>query len=91
MALQKAIRQTDGVTTNYHRILFIQKTTNQRNSIVVISYVDGESRQEELLDASLQPYRKSVTYEMAYDPAMTIEMAYDYLKTLPQFEGAENI
>lgn len=91
MALYKPIRQPDGVITSYHRILFIQITTNRQNSIAVLSYVDNESRIAEMIDIENTPYRQSVTYETDYDPNMTIDLAYEYLKTLPQFEGATDI
>lgn len=91
MALCKEIRQDDGVVTNYHRILFIQTTTNRHNSIAVLSYVDDKSRESEKEATMTQPYRKSVTYEIDYDDSMTIKKAYEYLKTLPEFEGAEDI
>ena len=91
MALYKEIKQSDGVTTKYHRILFLQKTVNRQNSIAVLSYVDEESRTGETDGTIAQPYQKSITYETSYDPNMTIESAYEYLKSLPQFEGAENI
>ena len=85
MALGKEIKQDDGVTTTYHRILFIQITTNRQNSIAVFSYIDEESRQ------SVHPYCRAVTYETDYDETMTIEDAYNYLKTLPEFEGATDV
>lgn len=91
MALFKEIRQSDGVTTNYHRILFLTQTVNRQNSIAVLSYVDGEVRECEKGNTMVQPYQKAVTYETAYDPSMTIETAYDYLKTLPQFAGAVDV
>lgn len=91
MALKKDIRQDDGVTTNYHRVLFTQCVTNSHNSIAVLSYVDEQSRLDEANGAIAQPYRKSVTYETNYDPTMTIESAYGYLKTLPLFEGAIDV
>lgn len=91
MALYKGIKQDDGVTTAYHRILFVQQMINSHNSIAVISYVDAESRDAEKDCILHQPYQRSITYEIAYDPSMTVESAYEYLKTLPQFEGAENI
>ena len=90
MALYKEIKQSDGVTTNYHRILYVMTTINRQNSIVVLSYVDDESRQSEKA-AEMQPYHKSVTYETTYDPNMSINAAYDYLKTLPEFEGAIDV
>lgn len=91
MALYKAIKQDDGVTTNYHRILYVTMTTNRQNSIAVLSYVSDESRGDEKENIVAQPYQRAVTYELDYDPAMTIETAYDYLKTMPQFEGATDI
>lgn len=90
MALYKEIKQSDGVTTKYHRILYIKTTTNRQNSIAVLSYVDDESRDGEKDGVMAEPYKKSITYETDYDPNMTIARAYDYLKTLPLFEGAVN-
>lgn len=90
MALQKDIKQSDGVTTSYHRILFIQQMTNHHNSIAVVSYVDAESRENEK-QLTMQPYQKSTTYEIPYSPSMTIELAYEYLKTLPEYAGAGDI
>lgn len=91
MALYKEIRQSDGVTTKYHRILYVMTTVNRQNSIAVLSYVDDESRTAEIDHTMEQPYQKSITYETDYNPSMTIEDAYEFLKTLPQFEGAEDI
>ena len=91
MALYKEITQSDGVKTNYHRILFLTQTVNRQNSIAVLSYVDDMSRLQELEVNEYQPYRNSVTYETAYSETMTIEKAYEYLKTLPQFEGATDV
>ena len=91
MALYKPIKQEDGVTTNYHRILFLTQTVNSHNSVAVLSYVDKETRADEIGNVIAQPYQKSVTYQTEYDPNMTIETAYDYIKTLPQFDGAEDV
>lgn len=90
MALNKAIMQANGITTSYHRILFIQVTTNQQNSIAVLSYVDEISRAAEQ-SGDFTPYRSSVTYETEYSENMTIATAYEYLKTLPEFAGATDI
>lgn len=91
MALYKEILQADGVTTKYHRILYLHTTTNRQNSIAVLSYVDDQSRENEKENVLAQPYQKSVTYETTYDPTMTIESAYAYLKTLPVFEDATDV
>ena len=89
MALKKEIRQNDGVLTTYHRILFIQSTVNQQTSIAVLSYVDKTGREME--EGECPPYKSAITYETDYDESMTIKKAYGYLKTLPEFEGAEDV
>lgn len=91
MALYKEVKQNDGVVTKYHRILYLTQTVNRQNSIAVLSYVDDEARTNEQNNVIDQPYTKAITYETKYDENMTIEKAYDYLKSLPQFEGAEDI
>lgn len=91
MALCKAIKQSDGVTTNYHRILFLQSTTNRQNSIAVLSYIDEHARNDEKETFDSVAYKKSKTYETEYSPNLTIDLAYEYLKTLPEFEGATDI
>ena len=91
MALKKAIKQRDGVTTSYHRIMFLQQTINRQNSIAVLSYVDNEAREGEINNTIERPYKISTTYETPYNEEMTVEKAYDYLKTIPEFEGAEDV
>lgn len=91
MALRKDIIQEDGVTTSYHRILFLMTTTNRQNSIAVVSYVNAASRDGEKTGSMPQPYMRSISYELAYDETMTIGAAYEYLKSLPKFEDAEDV
>lgn len=89
MALKKEVRQDNGVVTNYHRILYIMSTINSHVSIAVLSYIDAAGRNME--NSVTEPYKIAVTYEKEYEENMTIEDAYEYLKTLPEFEGAEDI
>lgn len=89
MALRKNIRQDDGVTTDYHRILYIQITPGQQNSIAVVSYVDNEARTTE--SSEVMPYRRAVTYEVEYDENMTVTTAYKRLKKLPEFADAADV
>lgn len=92
MALKKEIRQDDGVVTNYHRILYIMQTLNRQSSIAVLSYVDNESRaRENGTEVVVSPYQKAVTYEFDYMPDLTVEAAYNLIKSLPLFEGAEDV
>lgn len=89
MAISKTIRQNDGVPTSYHRIWFVQNVINRCTAIAVISYVDAASRQTECVENP--PYRQTVTYEIPYKENFTIEDAYKYIKSLPEFEGSEDI
>ena len=89
MALLKQITQSDRVITSYHRILLIQSVVNSHTSISVLSYVDQDSRNIEPTESRV--YKSCITYEMEYVENMTIEDAYAYLKTLPEFEEAEDI
>lgn len=89
MALLKQITQNDRVVTSYHRILLIQSVVNSHTSISVLSYVDQNSRNIEPTESRV--YKSCITYEMEYVENMTIEDAYAYLKSLPEFEGAEDI
>lgn len=91
MALFKNIKQDDGVTTSYHRILCVTKTVNRQNSISIISYVDDEARENDKEPNLAQPYTKCVTYETTYDDTMTVADAYEWLKTLSIFEGSEDV
>lgn len=88
MALSKSIEQEDGVVTTYHRILFIQSMINKHDSIAVGSYVNATSRSGE--EEGKRPYKSCITFEKDYQEDMTVEDAYSYLKTLPEFEGAED-
>lgn len=92
MALYKEIRQADGVVTKYHRILSLMQAVNEYNAISVVSYTDEEARKSDVLaESNARPYRNAVTYQLAYNETMTIETAYKHLKTLPLFEGAEDV
>ena len=92
MALKKEIRQDDGVVTNYHRILYIMQALNRHTSIAVLSYVDSEARASENgAGIVVSPYKRAVTYEFPYVPDLTAESAYNLIKSLPQFEGAEDV
>lgn len=90
MALLKPIQQPDGVVTNYHRILYFKSTINMQSSIVVLSYLHEVARESER-EASFSPYVKSKTYEMPWSPDLDVASAYAYLKTLPDFKGANDI
>ena len=91
MALKKKIIQEDGVITEYHRILYVSNTVNSHCSVAVISLASEEIRNKQLAGEIQQPYQKIVTYETEKFSDLSIKEAYEYLKTLPEFEGAEDV
>lgn len=90
MALFKETMQNDGVTTNYHRIQDISITINHNCTVSVLSYMNNQLRAREIA-GDMHPYQRLTMYEMPYEEVITVEKAYEYLKTLPDFEGAEDI
>ena len=91
MALKKKIIQEDGVITEYHRILYVSNTVNSHCSVAVISLASEEIRNRQLAGGIQQPYQKIVTYETEKFRDLSIKEAYEYLKTLLEFEGAEDV
>ena len=95
MGLYKSIEQSTGIITNYHRIVSMNIITNVANLVEVASYVSQSKRQEEI-DAiknktGMDVYIKTEYKNIPYNQNMTIETAYEWLKTLPEFEGAEDV
>lgn len=84
----EAIKEIESLIPDHEEAL-IQSTINSHTSIAVLSYIDEPSREME--NTATPPYKVAITYETDYKENMTVEEAYDYLKTLPEFEGAEDI
>lgn len=98
MALKKQIELENGVTVNYHRIVSINKITNNQTIIEVASYTSKEKRQEEVdyynseeQDKSMNIFIDTTYVNVDYDENKTIQDYYDYLKTTEKFENAEDI
>ena len=102
MAIKKQVTAPNGVITEYHRIAMVKIDVNQQNTILVHSYLSEAGRQIEKDYAAGMydnietgfmnwPYVDAVYINCAYDCDMTIANAYAWLKTLPQFEGAEDV
>lgn len=101
MALNKLIVQSDGIETNYHRIVKLEIVVNQYNYVEVVSYVNADARNRQRNFESLQtidvennlsmPYRATKIYEFPYDESMTIKDAYNELKKQLEFAGATDI
>lgn len=102
MAIKKTVVADNGITTEYHRIALVTIDVNQQNTILVHSYLSEDARQIEKdyaaglyshLEAGAMkfPYVEARYISTNYDVCMSINKAYDYLKTLPEFEGAEDV
>ena len=102
MALKKKVTAKNGIVTEYHRIAMISVEVNQQNTILLYSYLSEDGRQIEKdyaegkykdIDSGLIsfPYYDAEYLHPDYDGTMTIVKAYEYLKTLPEFEGAEDV
>lgn len=102
MAIKKKVTADNGIVTEYHRIALLSIDVNNQNTILVHSYLSENGRQiEKDYAAGLYndveegmmkfPYVDAQYINCYYNPVMTVEKAYEYLKTLPQFEGAEDI
>ena len=87
MALKKNITLDNGVVLQYHRIISLHKITNEVDVIEVGSYISQDKREEEP-EKDVCVRRKN--YDMEYDEESTIADAYDYLKTLDEYEDAED-
>lgn len=94
MALNKKIELENGVITNYHRIVSINKITNISNIIEVASYTTEAKRAEEREaiknGAEMNVFINTEYINAEYDENSTIESTYEYLKTLEKFKDAED-
>ena len=97
MALLKAIELENGIIVNYHRIVSINKITNNSNIIEVASYTSKEKREEEKTyyeskeeNKQLNVFIDTTYLEKEYEENETIQDVYDYLKTTEKFKDAED-
>lgn len=89
MGLAKTIR-IGGIPLGYHRIRVLTVDVNQLNTIDIMSYLNEEERNREG-DLDDPPYMLQWSVETEYDPFMSVNSAYAYLKTLADFDGAEDV
>ena len=101
MGLKKHITLPNGVHLNYHRVVSVTVITNQQNIVEVASYTSNAKRQEEqeAYDQAretgewpeMDVFINTQYFNAPYDQDMTVISAYDWLKTLPEFEGADDV
>lgn len=98
MALIKKIELENGIVTNYHRIVSINKITNNCNIIEVASYASEKKREEEKeyynsidKDKSMNVFIETTYIQKEYLENETIEDCYEYLKKLDKFKNSEDV
>lgn len=97
MALLKEIKLDNGIVLNYHRIVSINKITNNSTIIEVASYINETERQKEIDYYNstevneMNVFIETNYIEKEYNETDTIEELYNYLKTLEMFKDAENV
>lgn len=98
MALLKSIKLDNGITVSYHRIVSINKITNNTTIIEVGSYIDEVERQKEVdyynsteENKQMNVFIETNYVQKEYNETDTIEELYDYLKTTEMFKDAENV
>ena len=92
MALLKSIELNNGVTVNYHRIVSINKVTNNSNVVEIASYTSKDKRQEEIEKVGQETniFIDTSFISIDYDEEETIKDIYDYLKTTDKFKDAKD-
>lgn len=98
MALKKQIELNNGIVLNYHRIVSINKITNNAIIIEVASYISENKRQEEIdyYNSTKENKKMNVfidtTYvNKEYSENETIKDLYEYLKTTDKFKDAKDV
>lgn len=101
MGIKKDETLPNGVPLNYYRIVSLTTVVNHQTVIELAGYVSKDARQTEQ-DAQAEAqetgkYPETNVFidtryiEMDYDPEMSVTKAYDYLKSLPEWEDAEDV
>lgn len=97
MALKKQLELENGVIVNYHRIVSINKITNNSIIIEVASYISEVKRQEEIEyynsveeNKIMNVFIDTTFLNKEYNETDTIKDLYDYLKTTEKFKDAED-
>lgn len=92
MAINKTIKDNNGVTVEYHRVSKITSIINCVTIIEITSYISNDDRLIDKANPSFNNvYKSGIFYDMSYDPEFTVIKAYEYIKGLPEFEGAVDV
>lgn len=98
MALKKEIELENGIIVNYHRIVSINKITNDCNIIEVASYTSEKQRDKEKEyyrstdeNKQMNVFIETEYIRKDYSESEKIEECYEYLKTLDKFKDAKDV
>lgn len=98
MALQKEIILNNGIILQYHRIVSINKITNNTTIIEIGSYINKEQREKELeyynskdMNKTMNVYIFTNYIEKEYNEKDTIDEIYKYLKTTETFKDSVDV
>lgn len=97
MALIKEIELENGIPVKYHRIVSLNKITNQTNLIEIASYTSEKQRQKEVdyyetqQESDMNVYIHTTFLNKEYNELETISDAYEYLKSTELFKDAKDI
>lgn len=88
----------NGIIVNYHRIVSINKVTNNCNIIEVASYTSEKQRDKEKeyyksieKDKRMNVFIETEYIQKEYSENETIEECYEYLKKIDKFKDAEDV
>lgn len=94
MALLKKIELNNGIIVNYHRIVSVNKITNNSTIIEIASYINEVKRQEEIEKKAnkeqMDIFIETTFLNKEYNEQENIQDLYEYLKTTEKFKDAEN-
>lgn len=88
MALLKEIELASGVQANYHNVTIIKNAPSKIVQYQICSYVSKAAREDNR--PLVYQWDMSVLPNSSYTGSAEQDV-YKYLKTLPMFEGAEDI
>lgn len=101
MGIEKPIILDNGVVVKYFRIATLTTVVNQQSIIELAGYTSQEKREEEasaIAEAaeggdypSTDVFIETMLISVDYDPDMSVSKAYEYVKSLPEFQDAEDV
>lgn len=98
MAIKKEIELENGIIVNYHRIVSINKITNDCNIIEVASYTSEKQRDKEKEyyrstdeNKQMNVFIETEYIRKDYSESEKIEECYEYLKILDKFKDAKDV